>query len=618
MIYLVTTQKQLFDLPTNISFATVDQCLKYCWGLDSVQVDTETEGFDIHNCDLICLQLGDYDNQYVIDTSTISIQCFKELLETKLLLLQNAKFDLRFLYKYNIWPTKIYDTFLVECVLTTGIENRELALDKLVHKYCKAVLNKDIRGLIHKERLSNRVIVYSAEDVKYLHAIRNEQLKQVEELELQNVVDLENQAVLVFAKMEFDGVLLDQEKWLKIATNVELELEKLTDELDNIVLNEPLLAKYVPEYVQGNLFGFETRDLKINWSSNAQKLQLLKDLGISLDSVDERSLQKNKKRHDIIPKLLDYSKQAKLATSFGRDFLKFVNKATGRIHPDIWQILRTGRISVKDPNLNQIPSKGTLGKEIRSCFIAKRNHLIVGGDFSGMELRLIAEFSQDQMWLDAFNNGEDLHSVLCSKTFDIPITDVKKETPFKKNVTYRDVQKTINFGLAYGMSKFKLGDTMDIPVSEADKLIKKFFSVVPNVDNFLKKLGLLGRKRGYIRTAAPFRRIRFFDNWEQAKLNGDFKVLGAIERASMNTPIQGSNGDIIKLALINVQKEINKNNYPVKIILAVYDEIQTECHEDFAEEWKDILDNIMIQSAKTVIKSIPVEVDCSISKYWTK
>jgi DNA polymerase-1 len=603
-------------------FSTIDKCIDYFKDKESIEVDTETTGFDPHTCKIICIQLGDKENQFVIDVNAVSILLLKELLESKLILFQNAKFDLRFLYSNDIYPTKIYDTFLAECVLTTGLEDRELGLKALAWKYCGVLLDKEIRGQIYREGLSTRVIQYAANDVAYLHLIREKQLVEIEKLELNAVLDLENEVVKVFAKMEFHGILLDPDKWMDVAKTTESNVINLQLELDEIVLNEPKLSKYVPKYKQTDLFGFEKRDLDINWSSNAQKLKIVKDLGINIDSVDERNLSKNKRKHIIMSKLLDYSKQAKLVTSFGKKFLSFINPKTQRIHFSIWQILSTGRISVSEPNLNQIPSKGELGKKIRSCFIPKEGYSIVGGDFSGMELRLIAEFSQDKLWLDAFNAGQDLHSVLCAKTFDISITDVKQETPFKAGVTYRDVQKTINFGLAYGMSKFKLADTIDISVDQADKIIKKFFDVVPQVNSFLNLLGNTGKKNGQIRTARPFRRLRQFGNWQSAMENkgssDSFKALGEIERASKNSPIQGSNGDIIKLALINVQNRIDANNYPVTIILAVYDEIQTECRDDFAEEWKLILNDIMIESAKVIIKSIPVEVDCKISKSWTK
>lgn len=168
------------------------------------------------------------------------------------------------------------------------------------------------------------------------------------------------------------------------------------------------------------------------------------------------------------------------------------------------------------------------------------------------------------------------------------------------------------------MSEFKLADTMQISVEEARNIIAKFFSVVPKVKQFLDMLGHSGRTRGYIRTPKPLRRIRWYQNWEQAYNNGESKVLGEIERASKNMPIQATNANVIKLAMIRVQKIIDENNYPVQIIMQVYDELQCLCKEEFAEEWRIILEKIMIESAQEVIKNIPVVADCKISDCWSK
>jgi DNA polymerase-1 len=165
------------------------------------------------------------------------------------------------------------------------------------------------------------------------------------------------------------------------------------------------------------------------------------------------------------------------------------------------------------------------------------------------------------------------------------------------------------------MSKFKLADTMQIPVGEADKIIKKFFKVVPNVQRFLDSLGELAKARGYIKSGQPYGRIRWFDGYD---IKDNFVRQGEIERAGKNTPIQGTNGDIIKSALIKVQNFIDINKLPINILLSVYDEIQTECPEDIADWWKLELDRIMVEAAKEVIKSVPIVVDCKISNYWDK
>lgn len=599
---------------------SVQECLDYLNTQSEIEVDTETEGFDCHTKDVLCIQFGTPEKQYVIDTSVIQMSSFKSLLEdnSKTFLLQNAKFDIRFLLKHNIHISNVYDTMLAECLLTAGDDNRSVSLLTLCKKYLDVDLDKSVRGDIHKEGLSDRVIVYAADDVRYLTKIKELQMEQINKWELNDVLDLENKVVKVFAEMEYHGVLIDQEKWLGVAEQTEKSVVELESQLDEIVENTPELDKYLPK--QLSLFEIEGRKLEVNWGSPAQKLSILQDLGIDIKSTADPELQKNKGKHEIVPLMIAYSKQAKLANAFGRDFLKFVNKKTGRIHPTYWQILHTGRISVKEPNVNQIPSKGDTGATIRSAFIPRPGYKIVGGDYSGMELRIIAEFSKDPLWVDTFNNGGDLHSILCAQTFGIPIEDVKKPFPEKPSFKYRDVQKTINFGLAYGMSKFKLADTMQIPVEKADEIIKKFFSIVPKVEGFLTGLGNLGKNRGFIRTGAPFRRVRWFPQFKESKSQSPRagKLAGDIERASKNTPIQGSNGDVIKVALIKTLEVIKQENWPVKILLSVYDEIQTECLEERAEAWKHRLDEIMIDAAKVVVKNTPVVVDCAVSDYWQK
>ena len=619
MIYYISKNKQLFTIP-NIISAEIDVVFNFFDKNKVIGFDTETTGFDVYTCELLCYQFGNRQDQFVVDSTSYPITLFKKYFEDPnyLFLAQNFKFDGRFLLKHgiDIWKINVYDTFLAECIITTGLENRGLGLDDIVWKYCNVKLDKTVRGEINRIGMSSRVIKYAADDVVYLQDVMNDQMIKIKDHSLDNVLKLENEVLKVFTLMEYHGVKLDVEKWKTVIQTVDVESDKLHKQLDNIVETDNLFIPFRPKYTQMQLFGFSD-GLKINWSSNQQKLNICKTVEPSLESVGDRELQKIKTKHPLIKVLIDYNKFKKLQSAFGKNFLDFVG-ADGRIHPNIWQILSTGRISVSEPNLNQIPSKGELGKVIRSCFIPEAGYKIVGGDFSGMELRIIAEFSKDEVWLNAFKEGKDLHSVLCAMTFDIPITDVKKETPFKKGVTYRDVQKTINFGLAYGMSEFKLADTMEIPVSDAKAIINKFFKAVPKVEKFLRSLGELGKKRGYIKTSPPYQRIRWFEQWQYAVEHDDFKIMGEIERASKNSPIQGSNGDIIKQALIDVQQEIYTNNWDVKIILAVYDEIQTEVKADQAEAWKVKLDELMVTAAKKVLVEVPVVVDCGIHDYWQK
>jgi len=646
-IEFYSKQKRLNSIYTPLT--NLDNLYKFVEEESIIGVDTETTGYDCYNDSVLSLQIGNKNKQFVIDTTTIPLHTLKDLFNSKekIFIFQNAQFDLRFFYYFDIYPEKIYDTLLAECIITGGFGDNEdvkevknllshdvadkyvdrhLSLDYLADKYCGVYLDKSIRGNIHKEGLSDRVIKYGAGDVEVLPEIRLKQLEVLKEYETKyniglDVLDLENKVVKVFSRMAFNGVKVNADKYTKEVIKVaKAEVEKTIHALDATVHNEPTLVKY--RIHQGNLF-FQDRTTEINWNSSAQKLEILRALYPNLKNTSSPTIRKEVK-HPIGKNLLNYNKFKKLEAAFGDKFLANINKTTLRMHPSIWQILSTGRISMNNPNLLQIPARGDLGTTIRSCFIPEFGNKIVGGDYSGFELRIIAEFSQDPLWLKTFREGGDLHSILCSETFDIPLSNVKQPFPYNKNITYRDVQKTIDFGLAYGMSEFKLADTIGVSISQAKALIKKFFSKVPAVAKFLDELGELGKRRGYIKIPNPYGRIRFFPKWNLIRdfpyeTEGvAFNWKGEIERASKNTPIQGVNGTVIKLALIRVQEIIDRNQYPVKILLSVYDEIQTECKEDFAEEWKNILENCMIEAGQEIIKTVPIVADCSISDYWKK
>jgi DNA polymerase-1 len=346
----VSNQINIYD---DIERATVQECIDYFEDKQYIALDTETEGYDPHSCDVLSLQLGDTNEQFVIDCSTIDIRVFKDLLESgKTIIMQNAQFDLRFLLHKGIDVKMIYDTLLAECVLFTGYseeDGRKLGLDALVHKYCGAKLDKSIRGNIHREGLSKRVIIYAAEDVHYLHIIREKQLKEIEKYKLQHVLDLENKVVRVFAKMNYTGITLDQEIYNDIVNKVKENLDNNIKELDQIVMEEEKLSSFTKKHKQLFMFGVTERDVEVNWSSSAQKLKILNALGIKADSTKEAVLIKNRNKHKIVLKLLQYNKNAKLADAFGENILKMVNKKTGRIHASIWQVLSTGRISMSYP-----------------------------------------------------------------------------------------------------------------------------------------------------------------------------------------------------------------------------------------------------------------------------
>lgn len=604
-----------------ITPAVRDNVIDFLENNSIIALDSETQGFDCHTKKLLSLQLGNETIQFVIDFQSEDCSFLVKYLkdENKLWLLFNAKFDNQFLLKnLGVQPAKVYDAFLAECLLYAGYEKGsiDLSLKGVAQRYCNVTLDKTIRGQINYKGINDpTVILYGAKDVAYLHEIREKQLVAIDKWQLNKVLDLENQVVRVLAKMEYDGILLDTVKWKEIANITEKNTKESQSKLDDIIVKEAKSNIKLQKYIntQTNLFDFEEPKTRINWSSSSQKVEILNKIGIKVEDTSDATLQKLKS-NEIIKELLVYNKNAKLASTYGKEFLKFVNPITKRVHTNHYQILSTGRMSQNEPALSTIPAHGTLSEAIKNCFIASEGWSIVGFDYSAFELRIIAQLSLDPLWVNIFKEGRDLHSELCSKTFNIPIDKVKDPFPEKPDISYRFLQKTINFGLAYGMSKYKLAETAQIPVNKAEEIINKFFKVVPTVKKFLDMLGELGKSNGYIRTDGYFKRVRFFPNKDES----NFKIMGEIERASKNTIPQGVNASVTKLALIWLQKVIDDNNYPVRILLDIHDSIITECKDEFAEEWYIIMQSIMIGAGEVILKDVPTVVDGYIGKSWKK
>lgn len=626
MIYYYTRQSSVSSpFPT----CTAQECVDYFKDKQWVEVDTETTGSFNHNNTILLIQFGDADRQYVLNFPELSLE-ERTLINTDILcnakltkLLHNSKFDIKFFWHHGMDIVNIYDTMLAELILNAGRDTDKgfYSLYGLCQRYLGVTLDKETRGIINKVGITTRVIEYAANDVKYLSLIAKEQIRQMrkyrlasEDLQdLMTVCGLEMNVIIAFASMEYNGMKLDVQKWQEVKAYINNMLKNIEQQIDLHVNNEPRLKKFTKVYQ--DLFTSAYKTTSVNWNSPTQKLKVLKALFPEIKSTDKRTLSRYKSKHPLVAELLNYNKIQKLKSTYADKMETHINRVTGRIHTDIWPIVDTGRISSKDPNLLNIPSRTEEGRMMRACFVPEEGYKIVGGDYSGAELRIIAEYSKDPIWLDAFASGKDLHSELCAMTFDIPLSEVKTPTSFKPDLIYRDVQKTINFGLAYGMSEYKLADEMEVEINVAADIIAKFFSRVPGVKRFLDMLGSLGKKRGFIRTPPPWRRLRWFDEY---KNKDDFEAQGHIERQSKNTPIQGCNADMIKYALVLMYRHIKQHHLPVKLLIPVYDEIQTEAKEEVAEQWSVTMSKIMVEATKYSLPTVGMEVDCKVSDYWSK
>lgn len=439
MVYLVTAQVNMFNnMGTDVAFATIEDLKKYFKDHKEIDFDTETWGFDPYTCDIISSQFGDPENQFVVDHSGISIKEFKTLLEKKgvCINMQNAKFDLKFLYKHHIVPSEIYDTYLGERVLTTGNKQARKGLDYLVYKYCKQNMDKTVRGSIHKEGLSKRVILYAAKDVAYLSEIKRKQLIELEKQDLLKAIQLDNLYVLVLAYIEYSGFKLDIIKWKeKMKADKEL-LYKYKNDLNKWVIDNNL-TKYIKN--QLDLFS-EDIICNINWSSSKQVVELFKTLGINTkvkdsktgklkDSVDAKVIIPQKDKSTIVPTYINYKGSEKVVSTYGDTFLKAVNSVSGRIHTNFTQIMDTGRLSCGGKNkatkeeylnLQNIPSTPENHEENtiyeRECFCPEKGYTFIISDYSGQEQVVLANQSLDKDILEFYDKQlGDMHSFNASK-----------------------------------------------------------------------------------------------------------------------------------------------------------------------------------------------------------
>tara|TARA_B100001094_G_C18196390_1_gene811657 strand:- start:1910 stop:3709 length:1800 start_codon:yes stop_codon:yes gene_type:complete len=599
----------------------MDEAVNYLSDQTVLGVDTETSGKCFTSKKVVMFQIGTKDVQYVIDTRYIGIEPLIPILENPNIvkIFHNIKFDYKFLKAQ--WGTDIknpYDTMLAEGVINCGKLKVGYSLNALTQRYLDKELNKEVRnkfvGLDGKP-FNTEQILYGAEDVEHLLDIRLLQLVKVKELDLEKVLHLENNAALAFADIEFNGLCFDSKAWLAIADDTEEIVKVMESDLDEMIyaLN---LNKFIKRSFQTDMFiePEEIRKIDIKWSSPTQVLQVFKEYGLDIEKVNAFELSRHKNKA-FVTKYLRYKEKQKVVSTYGKSFLKYVMK-DGKVRTSFWQILNTGRVSSgmksdNKPNMQNIPADN----KFRNCFKARDGYSLVSVDYSGQELGIIASGSKDPVWMKARKEEADLHSICADMVFK----DKWRQADADEKKKLRTMIKTINFGLAYGMSKFKLSDTLQISVDEAEALIKQYFTEFPKIGGFLNILGDYGKQHGHIRTFKPYRRIRWFENWRNnMSPKKDFKELGAIERASKNTPIQGTGADMIKLAMVKIRDHINETQFPAHIVTQVHDEIGVEVRDDVAEEWASIQCKLMREAGETIIPDFPMGVDYTITKEWSK
>jgi len=661
MIYLVTNQLELFKkYPPTIQHRSLTDMMKDVHYHHILAIDTETEGFDPHTCALIYLQIGTGENEYVIDVASVDISPLKELLESRTLIMHNAKFDLRFLFKQGFNCTRVFDTFLAESVLTTGMDKPAgyRGLDGCLRRYCKVQLQKEIRGLIHKERYSTRVIQYSAADVQYLHKLKESQELALDNNDLSSCASLENKFVVALAYIEYCGIHLDTTAWsVKMQEDKRKQAMKVEELSDWVIKNYPS-SKFIDN--QLSLFEEGTK-CSINWNSDKQVLELFKLIGIDTwdtkagkHSVDMKLISKQVDKFEILKTYIEYSKTTKLVSSFGQTILDSVNKNTNRIHTTFRQIKDTGRMScgnrrTNSPNLQQIPSDD----RHRSCFTAEPGNKIIVCDYASQESRILADISNEPNLVKFYTSGgADLHSYAAQVVYEelatVTLEDIKK---FHKDK--RQVMKGFNFALAYGGTGETVSRNLNIPIDIAKRAEEDYFKAFSGLKNYFEIAKKKPLSTGYVLIDPVSKRksfIDFYDDflalqekidtpgfWDDYRQNKSFeteeyleyykptvreyfKMKGIIERKGLNYVIQGTAASQTKFAGIKLFKWIMDNNYfgVVKIVNLVHDEIVVECPEEIVDDVKPKVKQFMEEGANKFMRRIPMIADPEISNHWKK
>ncbi|WP_320033970.1 DNA polymerase I [Halarcobacter sp.] len=583
---LLDDEKKLFEVIDSISEDTI------------VAFDTETTDIDTKNASLVGFSFCFEENkayyvpinhQYLGAPEQISLDIVSKAinkLNTKKLVLQNFKYDFSIIKNELNIELKLYaDTMILAWLLNSS---ERVGLDALASRYFDhtMIAFKDVvkKGENFSNVDINEACNYAAEDALFTFKIYFKLLEEFKEIQAENLVKIahnyEFDFIYVLENMEENGIKLDIEKLKELKQKSNIYIQELTSNIYEKAGREFNINS--PKQLGTLLFD----ELKLPPSKKTK----------SGYSTNEVVLQKLKDEHEIIPLLLDYRESYKLQSTYIEPLLNLAIKDDkNRIYTSFLQTgTATGRLSSKNPNLQNIPVRSEAGGLIRSAFIPKDGYKLVGIDYSQIELRLLAHFSKDKALVEAFKENKDIHRQTAVKIFGEELADSK-----------RSIAKSINFGLLYGMGSRKLGDTLGIPAKEAKQYIDAYFENFVSVKEYLKSIEDKALENGFVETLIGRRRVFDFDS-------ANAMMKAAFLRESVNTLFQGSAADLIKLAMIKIYKKY-KNDHKINMLLQIHDELIFEIEESEVDKiTKDIVD--IMENIYEL--NVPLRVSKSIGMSW--
>lgn len=570
---------------------------------DFFAFDTETDGIDPLTAGLVGMSFAVKENEawYVPvpadkEEAVKIVTHFSPALQNRKSqkIGQNIKFDIIVLRKYGVRVAgPLFDTMIAHYLLNPELRH---GMDYLAETYLKykPVPISQLIGPKGKNQLCMRdvplaqIAEYAAEDADVTLKLKNFFAPELKKAGIESLFfDIEMPLIYVLVEMEATGVKLD-------TVALKQSSEELTAALNN-------LEKEI----------YELAGVKFNINSSKQVGEVLfehlkieekaKKTKTGSYSTSEDILEKMRSKHPVVGKLLEYRGLKKLLSTYIDALPELINPETGKIHTSFNQtVTATGRLSSTNPNLQNIPIRDELGREIRKAFIPDNEDCtFFSADYSQIELRIMAHLSQDEHMIEAFRSGADIHSATAAKIYGIPVEEVTGDM--------RRKAKTANFGIIYGISIFGLAERLNIPRAESKELIEGYFKSYPGIRDYMDESIRIAKEKGYVETI--FKRKRYLPD-----INSHNAIVrGYAERNAINAPIQGSAADIIKVAMVRIYNRFEEEGLKSKMILQVHDELNFNVCQDEQEKVRQI---VLEEMENAIQLQVPLIADCGEGKNW--
>jgi DNA polymerase-1 len=567
-----------------------------------VGLDTETTDLDPFTARLRLIQLATPDRVFIFDfdhfgngdaAGSDALAPLRRLLEAPrpIKIAHNAKFDAKFI-KHNLGVDLggLFDTLLASQLVGAGDIEERHGLEMVASRYLNESVDKSERLSNWNFELSEAQLEYAARDAAVLLPLREKLIDRLKSESLIKCAQLEFECVMPVVDIELAGFYMHKERWREQLGIVEKRRIELAEQLQEVLAEESS---------QGSLFGGPQRD-DINLDSHQQLTQALNRLGIPVpDSTRNWKLQPLAAQYPIVGTLLEYRTVQKALTSYGENMIELINPVTKRLHADFRQIgAPTGRFACTNPNIQQVPH----AIEYRRCFSGyPEGRKLIIADYSQIELRILAEFSGDRGFIEAFNSGADLHRVTAAQVFNASLDQVTKEQ--------RDFAKRLNFGVVYGIGAQRFALMTGLSVSEAENVLRRYFGTYRQLDTYLREAANRAVNERQARTASG-RLVRFrYDEKDRQQIS-------MTQRNGKNTPIQGTSADILKRALRLLKEELSETN--ARIVNIIHDEIVVEADADEAAAVAEKVERVMCAAGQEYLKTVPVKVETEIATEWIK